>query len=301
MHAVSVIVAEQLTRRYGRRVGMEQVNLQVPEGILFGFLGPNGAGKTTTIRVLLGFLRPSSGRATVFGLDCWRDSHRLKADVGYLPGDLRLYSPMTGEDHLRICGAVRRHDMLTPGTALAERFALDLRVPVRKMSRGMRQKLGLVLALAHRPRLLILDEPTASLDPLMRDQLIGHLKQMAAEGHTVFFSSHTLSEVERLCDRVAILREGRLVADRALDALRGEARRRVTILWAADARPEAIDAPPFLAIDERRDRRWQGSLTGPVPQLIRWLHDRPIEDLAIGHPDLDSLFRRYYEQETDEP
>ena len=301
MHAVNVIVAEQLNRRYGRRVGIEQVDLQVPEGKLFGFLGPNGAGKTTTIRVLLGFLRPRHGRASVLGLDCWRDSHRLKTDVGYLPGDLRLYPPMTGEDHLRICGAVRRRDMLTPGTALAERFALDLRVSVRKMSRGMRQKLGLVLALAHRPRLLILDEPTVSLDPLMRDQLIGQLKRMASEGHTVFFSSHTLSEVERLCDRVAILREGRLVADRALDALRAEARRRVMILWAAEARPEEIDAPPFLAVDERRGRRWQGSLTGPVPQLIRWLHDRPIEDLAIGHPDLDSLFRRYYEQETDEP
>jgi ABC-2 type transport system ATP-binding protein len=252
------------------------------------------------IRVLLGFLRPSGGRASVFGLDCWRDSHRLKTDVGYLPGDLRLYSSMTGETHLRICGAIRGSEMLAPGTALAERFALDLRVPVRKMSRGMRQKLGLVLALAHRPRLLILDEPTASLDPLMRDALIRHLKQMASEGHTVFFSSHTLSEVERLCDRVAIVREGRLVADRSLDALRAEARRQVTILWDAEAGPAGIDAPPFLAVDERRGRLWLGSLKGPVPQFIRWAHDQPIEDLTIGHPDLDSLFRRYYEPETDD-
>jgi ABC-2 type transport system ATP-binding protein len=292
---VSIIVAEQLTRHYGRRVGIEQVDLHVPEGGLFGFLGPNGAGKTTTIRVLLGFLRPSGGRADVLGLDCWRDSHRIKADVGYLPGDLRLYPSMTGESHLRICGATRRCDMLAPGRALAERFALDLKVPVRKMSRGMRQKLGLILALAHRPRLLVLDEPTASLDPLMRDALIGQLKHMASEGHTVFFSSHTLREVERLCDRVAIVREGRLVADQTLDALRAEARRQVTIRWAAEARTAEIRVPPFLKIDERGDRLWQGSLTGPVPQLVRWVHEQPMEDLAIGHPDLESLFRRYYE------
>ncbi|MHC4094154.1 MAG: ABC transporter ATP-binding protein, partial [Planctomycetota bacterium] len=265
---MSVIVAEQLTRRYGRRVGIEQVDLQVPEGMLFGFLGPNGAGKTTTIRVLLGFLRPSSGRAGMLGRDCWRDSHRIKADVGYLPGDLRLYPSMTGEDHLRICGVARGRDMLAPGTALAERFVLDLKVPARKMSRGMRQKLGLLLALAHRPRLMILDEPTASLDPLMRDELIGHLRQLASEGHTVFFSSHTLSEVERLCDRVAIVREGRLVADQALDALRAQARRQVTIRWAAKARPAEIDVPAFLKIDERDDRFWRGNLTGTVPQLL---------------------------------
>ncbi|MHC4218031.1 MAG: ABC transporter ATP-binding protein [Planctomycetota bacterium] len=296
---MGVIVAEQLTRRYGRRVGVERVDLEVPEGMLFGFLGPNGAGKTTTIRVLLGLLRPSSGRASLLGLDCWRDSRRIKRDVGYLPGDLRLYSLMNGTAHLRIFGAIRGCDMLTPGRALAERFVLDLDVPVRKMSRGMRQKLGLILTLAHRPRLLILDEPTVSLDPLMRDELMGHLRQQAADGHTVFFSSHTLSEVERLCDRVAIVREGRIVADETLEALRSKARRQVTIRWAANARPAEIDVPSLLEIDEREERRWRGTLKGPVPELIRWLHERPVEDLAIGHPDLENLFLRYYEKEVD--
>jgi ABC-2 type transport system ATP-binding protein len=301
MLAVSAIVAEQLTRRYGQRVGIEQVDLSVPEGTLFGFLGPNGAGKTTTIRVLLGFLRPSSGRAGVLGLDCWRDSQRIKADVGYLPGDLRLYPSMTGEDHLRICGAARGGDMLGPGKKLAEQFVLDLQVAARKMSRGMRQKLGLILALAHRPRLLILDEPTVSLDPLMRDQLIEHLRHLASAGHTVFFSSHTLSEVERLCDRVAIVREGRLVADDTLEAMRAKARRQVTIRWAAEAKTAQFDVPAFLEIDELGDRLWRGNLSGPVPGLLDWIHGRPVEDLTIGHPDLDSLFRQYYEQEHDQP
>ncbi|MHC4414131.1 MAG: ABC transporter ATP-binding protein [Planctomycetota bacterium] len=298
---MSVIIAEKLTRRYGRRIGIERLSLAVPEGVLFGFLGPNGSGKTTTIRVLLGFLRPSDGGARVLGLDCWRAGHRVKHEVGYLPGDLRLYPSMTGEGHVRMCGAVRGCDMLTPAAALAERFVLDLGVPVRKMSRGMRQKLGLILALAHRPRLLILDEPTASLDPLMRDQLIEQLRQMASEGHTVFFSSHTLSEVERLCDRVAIVREGRLVADETLEALRAEARRQVTIKWAAGAEDTEIDVPPFLQIEERRGRLWQASLTGPVSRLITWVHGRQVDDLTIGHPDLDSLFRRHYEQEPNQP
>jgi ABC-2 type transport system ATP-binding protein len=165
----------------------------------------------------------------------------------------------------------------------------------------MRQKLGLLLALAHEPQLLILDEPTASLDPLMQEHLLRHLRELAGKGHTVFFSSHTLSEVERLCDRVAIVREGRLVADETLDTLRGRARRRFTIRWvrlkdAADVKP-----PPFLTVDERRNRTWDGSLTGETPQLVQWAAKQPIEDVTIGHPDLDSLFRRYYAQspETD--
>ncbi len=297
---MNVIIVEQLTRRYGRRIGIEQVNLEVPEGVVFGFLGPNGAGKTTTIRVLLGFLRPSGGRACIFGRDCWRAGHRIKEDVGYLPGDLRLYPSMTGTDMLRIFGLVRRRDLLAPGRALAEQFVLDLTVAVRKMSRGMRQKLGLILALAHRPRLLILDEPTVSLDPLMRQHLMRHLQALASAGHTVFFSSHTLSEVDRLCDRVAIVRDGRIVADESLEALRAGAKREVTIRWARDVNPRDVNVPEILEIHHRQDRLWQGTLSGPVPVLVCWLDNQPIEDLAIGHPDLESLFRRYYDPDASE-
>ena len=298
---MSVIVADQLTRRYGQRTGIERLSLDVPEGVLFGFLGPNGAGKTTTIRVLLGFLRPTSGRATVLGMDCWREGKRFKKDVGYLPGDLRLYPGVTGSELLRVFGLIRKLDLKMPGRELADQFALDLNVTVRKMSRGMRQKLGLILALAHRPRLLVLDEPTASLDPLMQEQLSRHLRALSAEGHTVFFSSHSLSEVERLCDRVAIVREGRLVANETLEDLRAKARRQFTIRWAPDADLSGVTAPEFMEVESRRDRTWQGRLTGPVPEFVRWAADRPIEDLAIGRPDLDSLFRLYYEQESSEP
>jgi ABC-2 type transport system ATP-binding protein len=290
---VDAIVTECLTRYYGRRVGVEDINLSVPEGSLFGFLGPNGAGKTTTIRVLLGFLRPSGGRAGIFGLDCWRESSRVKAEVGYLPGDLRLYSWLNGVDALRLFGAIRRRDLLKEGRELADRFALDLSVKVRNQSRGMRQKLGLILTLAPRPRLLVLDEPTASLDPLMQDRLRDHLRTLARSGHTIFFSSHTLSEVEQLCDRVAILRDGRLVADATLDELRRQSSRHVIIRW-KDAHAAAQPAPGFLQITERDGDNWVGVLCGPATDLVRWAANLPIEDLSVGQPDLETLFRGYY-------
>jgi len=168
---MSIIQLTSLTRRYGQRVGVEDLTLTVGEGTLFGFLGPNGAGKTTTIRVLLGLLKPTAGSASVFGLDAHGAGHRIKRDLGYLPGDLRLYPWLTLDRALRIFGAARKRDLDPKGQELAETFELDREVPVRRMSRGMKQKLGLILALAHQPRLLILDEPTTALDPIMQERL----------------------------------------------------------------------------------------------------------------------------------
>lgn len=291
----AVIQIDHLTRGYGRRRGIERVSLSVPEGSLFGFLGPNGAGKTTTIRVLLGFLRPTAGAARIFGRDCWSSSAGIKANVGYLPGDLRLYPWMNGLSALRIVGATRGRELLPPGRELAERFALDLRVKVRNMSRGMRQKLGLILALAHRPRLLVLDEPTASLDPLMQEELRKQLRELAREGATVFFSSHTLSEVEQLCDRVAIVREGRLVVDEPLEVLRKRAGHDVVIRWKNADAARMAQIPAFLRLTQRTDSVWHASLDGPVNELLRWLGPLAVEDLTIGRPDLETLFRRFYE------
>jgi ABC-2 type transport system ATP-binding protein len=290
---LGTLVAEQLTRRYGRRVGIDRLSLSVGEGARFGFLGPNGSGKTTTIRILLGLLKPGRGAARIFGLDCWRHSHRIKAEVGYLPGDLRLYPWLTCREAARIFGRARGRDLSRAAAELAETFELDPDLRVRKMSRGMRQKLGLILALAHRPRLLVLDEPTTGLDPLIQERLFEHLRELAAAGHTIFFSSHTLSEVERLCDRVAILREGRLVADECLETLRARAKREVTIIWQHVAAP-LPPPPPFLEVHARDGRAWQATLTGPAMQLVAWCAGRPIEDLAIRDPDLGTLFQQYY-------
>lgn len=291
---MSDIVIKELTRSYGRRVGVDKLNLVVERGTLFGFLGPNGAGKTTTMRVLLGFLRPSGGCATIFGLDCWRDSHRIKAKVGYLPGDLRLYPWFTCAEAIRISGRARGLDLTDAGDELARDFDLDPAVPVRKMSRGMRQKLGIILALAHRPQLLVLDEPTISLDPLMREILFQHLRSLAQAGHTVFLSSHTLSEVERLCHRVAILRQGRLVAEESLEALRTRAKRIVSIQWKSSVAPEQMRPPDCLHVQDRQDHKWSAVLTGPIMELIQWSSTQPIEDISISKPDLTHLFQQYY-------
>jgi ABC-2 type transport system ATP-binding protein len=297
---VALVVAEGLTKRYGRRIGIEELDLRLEEGEVCGFLGPNGAGKSTTLRLLVGFLRPTAGRACIFGLDCWRQSRRIKEDLGYLPDDVRLYRWLTGRSALGLFGRLRRRDVLTSGRALAEELQLDLDVKVRSMSRGMRQKLGLLLALAHRPRLLILDEPTAGLDPVIQERLRRHLEALAAQGHTILFSSHTLSEVERLCERAVILREGRVVADKALAELRSSAPREVLLRW--KSAHDAAGAPPRgLTVLERRGDLWRCHMTGPPDQLTAWLAGRPLEDLVIGPPDLEALFRRYYEGGGDEP
>jgi beta-exotoxin I transport system ATP-binding protein len=296
---VPLIHLDKLTRGYGRSRGIQDVSLSVAEGALFGFLGPNGAGKTTTIRVLLGFLRPTGGAADVFGLDCWRQTKAIKRDLGYLPGDLRLPPWMNGTAALSIFGSVRGCDLSGPGRRLADRFDLDLRVRVRDMSRGMRQKLGLILALAHSPRLLVLDEPTSTLDPLMQQALRDLLREHAAAGHTVFFSSHSLGEVEELCDRVAILRDGALVAHESLDALRHKAGHDVTIRWLSDSSARDLDPPPFLKLTRRDGSVWHGTLDGPAHRLVDFLAGKQVEELSIGRPDLESLFRRFYRDERE--
>lgn len=295
-----VISTRGLTKRYGRRIGVDGVDLEVDGGTIFGFLGPNGAGKTTTIRLLLGFLRPSAGSATIFGRDCWQHSARIKRDVGYLPGDLRLYPWMTGENAVRLSGLMRGCDLREAGERLARRLRLDMQVRVRKMSRGMRQKLGLILTLAHDPRLLVLDEPTSGLDPLMQDALADELRERAAGGATIFFSSHTLSEVEQLCDRIAIVRDGRIAADEVLRDLRARARRAVSIEFREGAKPHAAEAPSFLTVRDETASRWACELTGQTRELIQWAAGQPIEDITIGPPDLERLFRDFYEYEESE-
>ncbi len=294
MPTMGIIRTQQLTRTYGRHRGINRLDLNVSRGSVYGFLGPNGAGKTTAIRVLLGFLRPTAGAASILDRDCWREGRDIKKDVGYLPGDLRLYPWMTGEAVLRWVGQVRQCDLMPHGRALSEDFGLDLSRRVREMSRGTRQKLGLVLAMAHKPTLLILDEPTASLDPIMQQKLHTQLRTLADNGHTVFFSSHTLSEVDRLCDHVAIVREGELVTQGSLSELRNKAGHWVTVRWKDEASGKT-EPPGYLKLSQREARLWIGELDGPVDRFVAWLHGRAIEDLSIGPPDLESLFHHYYE------
>ncbi|MBV9123596.1 MAG: ATP-binding cassette domain-containing protein, partial [Planctomycetes bacterium] len=206
-----LLSAENLTKDYGRHRALDRLNLQVRPGEVFGLLGPNGSGKSTVLRILLGFLRPTAGRATIAGHDCWRDSVAVRRQVAYLPGELRLYENMTGRQLVHFLSALRGQAHPEQLHTLTRRFEIDLDRPIAHLSSGMKRKLALVEVLLPRVPLLILDEPTNTLDPTMRDELLDQLRRARDQGQTVLFSSHVLTEVEQVCDRVAILQAGRLV------------------------------------------------------------------------------------------
>ena len=223
---MAVIETERLTKRYGGSRGIEEVSFSVDAGEVFGFLGPNGAGKTTTIRTLLDLLHPSAGSARIFGLDSRRESVAIRARIGNLPGDFGYGKQATGREAVRLLARLRGVDGLGRAEALAERFRADLDRPLGELSRGNRQKIGLILASFHSPELLILDEPTSGLDPLMQEEFLALVAEERQRGCTVFLSSHELDEVERVCDRVGIVRAGRLIAVERVDELLAKAQRR---------------------------------------------------------------------------
>ena len=284
-----------LTYSYGKRRGIVGLTLAVREGEIFGFLGPNGAGKTTTIRQLMGLLRPSGGSARVFGLDCWRDAPAVKRRVGFLPGEIRLYERLTCAEFLDFFAAFR------PGSAerrraLSERLDLDLGVHIRQLSKGNRQKLALVQALMHDAPLLILDEPSSGLDPLMQEELLALLREERGRGKTIFLSSHQLPEVEQIAQRVAIIREGRLVAVEEVAQLKARRERRMEVALRAPvdagrfanlAGVRVIDADPGgcqLAL----------GVCGEPGPLLRLLAELPVADFTFGPPDLEGVFLHYY-------
>jgi ABC-2 type transport system ATP-binding protein len=290
---MDVLATYNLTKYYGQRAALRGLNLRVGTGRLFGFLGPNGAGKTTTLRLLLGLLRATSGRADVLGRDAWRAGPTVRADVGYLPGDVRFYGWLTGRQTLAFLDAARGGSAKPEIARLAARLELDLDRKVRGYSRGMKQKLGLIAALLHRPRLLILDEPTVSLDPLMREVLYAELRAVVADGRTVVFSSHTLAEVDALCDEVAILRDGRLIEHERIAVLRQRALRRVELrLRAGGGLAEPL--PDGLRVLQRSDAQLSATWTGPADRLLAWLARCPVQDVTIAPPDLEDLFLAYY-------
>jgi len=238
-------------------------------------------------------LRATSGRAEVLGRDAWRDGPVLRAEVGYLPGDVRFWSRRTGRQTLAFLDAARGRRGQSELPRLTERFELDLGRKVRDYSRGMKQKLGLIAALMHRPQLLILDEPTVSLDPLMRQTLYAELRAVVAEGRTVVFSSHTLAEVDALCDDVAILRDGRLIEHERIVVLRERALRRVE-LRLRDGGHWAEPLPDGLRVVRRSAAQLSATWSGPTERLLGWLGRCPVQDVTIAPPDLADLFLEYY-------
>ncbi|OKI12801.1 hypothetical protein A6A07_18325 [Streptomyces sp. CB03911] len=294
---VPAIEISSLTKRYGRTVGVERLDLTVAAGEVFGFLGPNGAGKTTTLRCLIGLLRPTEGRVRVLGLDPVTDHRRLAPALGYLPGELRLYPELTGQQTLRLLADLQGAP--TPRRAeLCERLALPESVlgrTVQEYSRGMKQKLGLVQALQHDPALVVLDEPTEGLDPLVQETFFELLAEARAAGRTVLLSSHVLPEVQRTCGRVAIVRDGGLVTVESVAALR-EARARKIRLAFGDGRGRRP-----LGEAERWSPRWDGDqvelLVPPrrVVDALRGLLALPVTDLAVEEAGLEEAFLDLYQ------
>ncbi|MDR3632341.1 MAG: ABC transporter ATP-binding protein [Isosphaeraceae bacterium] len=289
----SMIVTEGLTKRYGDVRALIDVSLEVRKGEVYGLLGPNGSGKTTTIRLLLGLLHPTAGRASVAGLDCWRQSLDVRRIVSYLPGELRMFGWMTGYAMLRFLSSLRGGIGLDRAVAIAERvMRLDLDRKVRTYSTGMKQKLALAQAFADPVEILILDEPTSALDPSARALVIGLVREARDQGQTVIFSGHVLAEVEQVADRVAIMRRGRLVHVEDMHARRLNLR---LLLLRFDGEAP-IRFPEELELTER-ERNGQVLLLehrGAVAPLLRWLTEQRVVDLAVGTDDLNSLYDRYH-------
>src|SRR5437870_5793352 len=259
---------ENLTKDYGRHRALESLHLTVGPGEVFGLLGPNGSGKSTTLRLLLGFLRPTAGRATVAGHDCWRDGVAARRHVAYLPGELRLYENMTGRQLVYFLSRLRGQTQYGELEPLARRFDIDVDRPIADLSSGMKRKIALLQVLLPHTPLLILDEPTNTLDPTMRDELLGQLRQARDRGQAVLFSSHVLAEVEKVCDRVGILRDGRLVHLQDMKELR-EAR----LIQARFVGQPPDDLPDLagLQLRERGPDQLTFEYTGPLPPLVEWL------------------------------
>ncbi|MEO9138640.1 MAG: ABC transporter ATP-binding protein [Jatrophihabitans sp.] len=297
-----VVAVYGLTRTFGAQRGITDVTFEVRRGEVFGFLGPNGAGKSTTIRLLLGLYRADSGSMSVLGHDPARDAVALHAAVGYLPGELSLYPRLTGRQHLTVVSRSRRLADHTLRDELVERFGVELDRPIHTLSKGNRQKIGIVVAFMHRPELLILDEPTSGLDPLLQDEFATLVRESTDRGATVFLSSHELDEVQRLVDRVAIIRSGRIVVTDTIESLRSAAPRRIVFGFG-----DAVDVARFGAIEgveitEVQERSVQLSVSGPVAPVLRVAADLGAIDVTARPADLDELFLRYYREDgTGEP
>ncbi len=291
----AVIRLEGLTKSYGKNRGVVGLDLEVYPGEVFGYLGPNGAGKTTTIRLLLDLIRPTSGRALVLGSEPRAGGPALRRRIGYLAGDPALYRKMTGRQLLTYLGHLRGLDGLGPAEALAERLELDLGRPVGDLSRGNRQKVAVVQAFMHSPQLLVLDEPTSGLDPLMQREFYRLVAEAKAEGRTVFLSSHVLSEVERIADRVGIVREGRLVVVEGLDALKAKALRRLEIHFATPVPREEFASLPGVQDVAVEGLLLTCTVVGSIDRLVKAAARYEVINLVSHEADLEDLFLRYYE------
>jgi beta-exotoxin I transport system ATP-binding protein len=291
-----VIETAGLTKQYGSVAAVSDLDLRVEPGQVFGFLGPNGAGKSTTIRMLLALQRPTKGRAALLGLDAGADSVEIHRRTGYLPGDLELFPRLTGRQHITWFARARAIDDRSLADQLVDRFKVVVDRPVRELSKGNRQKIGLVLAFMHRPELLVLDEPTSGLDPLMQHEFEALLREIAAEGRTVFLSSHELDEVQRSADRIAIIKEGRLVAEDTVEGLRRAAPQKMEVRFRRPVDQAELSALSGVTVTGSDGPQVTLSVTGEIGPLLKVIASHDPVDLISRPADLDELFLDFYRE-----
>jgi len=282
---------DQLSKRYGRKTALSNVSLQVDAGEIYGFLGPNGAGKTTTIRCLMDLIRPNSGSISIFGLDSRRQSVEVKRLVGFLSADNQLYTKWTARQHISLVAGVRGGT--NTAAALMARLGLDPQVPVHQLSSGNQQKLGLILALMINPKLLVLDEPTKGLDPLLQHEIYSILQEYVAAGGTVFLSSHNLAEVEHLCSNVGVIKQGQIVASKSMQEIVAMNVHLVTLAYPVTAAAPQLKLPGTEIITATPGHLVL-KIRGDINPLMAKLAGAKIIDLEIKHAPLEDIFMEYY-------
>jgi ABC-2 type transport system ATP-binding protein len=287
-----------LTKKFGARLALDCLHLTVARGTIVGYLGPNGAGKTTTIRLLLGLLRPTRGRSTVMGYDTWSQSGRVHAITGYLPGDFVGYPTMTGEDYLAYIASLRGLRQPELVQRLAKRLDADLSCRIGGLSHGNRQKIGILQAMMHEPDVLILDEPTTGLDPLVQREFLQLVQERRESGCTVFLSSHVLSEVEAVADRVSILRAGTLVADLDVAEVRSAATRRIDIVFDTTPAADLVRRVPGVLDVVMSEGMAHVVASGSLAELFRAVGPYGVRNVVTHEPDLEDVFLSYYDNEA---
>lgn len=289
---MEIIQTTNLTKYYGKAKGIVDLGLTVGQGEFFGFIGPNGAGKSTTIRILLGLIAPTSGSAMVFAKDVAKEKGAILQNIGYLPSEALFYQGMKVKDVLKLSADLRKKDCTAEARSLCERLQLDGSRKIDDLSFGNRKKVAIVCALQHRPDLLVLDEPTGGLDPLMQKEFFDILRERNKEGTTVFLSSHVLSEIQRNCTRAAIIRDGKIIACDSVEVLSKTSAKRITVHGSVSL--ERLDS-----IRDRKDTEETCSFlySGDMNSLLRALSAGQVEDLTITEPDLEEVFLHYYEKD----
>ncbi|CAN5252079.1 ABC transporter ATP-binding protein [soil metagenome] len=293
----SVVLTNGLTKHYGKTIALQDLDLEVRRGEIFGFLGPNGAGKTTTIRILLTLIKPDSGTAMIFGSDIKKHGQRIRRLIGYLPGELSLYDNLTPRQLFQYTGSLNNVEDMIYAEELSERLQVsNVDQNIGSLSQGNKQKVGLVQAMLHRPALLILDEPTNALDPLIRAELYEILREACEAGMTILFSSHVLAEAEAICDRVAIIREGRLTRVGTITELKEIAPRRVRLTFDNDAPVEAYRIVPDLSELQQPEPNVIEIMTRAAPEdLIQVMAAHPPRDVVWEEVSLEEIFLGYYQ------